>query len=132
MATIAEILAHSWPGAEWTIAGDDYDSLQWFTSTVTKPTEAEIRAFDSEVTAAIADRDKKDRQQRALDDAPDYLLRALETLIHGMAEIRRVVNDIRSTVVPAAHTGDFTAWDSDVVAKIVALRQKVTDLRNID
>lgn len=132
MATISEILSYAFPNAEWVITGDDYDSLQWLTPGVVKPTEAELRAISTEVDGVVADRDKRNRQQQALADAPDYMLCAIETLIQGMAEIRRVINDVRSTVVPAAHTGDFTEWDSDIIAKIVSLRQKVIDLRNLD
>lgn len=132
MATIAEILANNWPGTEWTITGDDYDSLQWFSSGTSKPTEQEIRDLSSATDTVLAERNRKNRQQQALNDAPDYLLHAIEVLIRGLVEIRRVVNDVRSTVVPAAHSGEFTAWDSDVGHQNATLLQKVIDLRNIE
>lgn len=132
MATIAEILQRFWAGAEWTIEEDDYETLNWLPENgPTKPTEAEIRAHSAEVDALLADEGQRQRQQRALNDAPDYLLKTIETLIEGMVEIRRVVNDIRSTAVTAAHTGSYTAWDTAIVAKIAALRQRVIDLRQV-
>lgn len=132
MATIPQILSCFWQGAEWRVDGDEYATLDWAAAnTLPKPTESEIRARSSEADVIIADTEQRARQQRAMIDAPDYLLKAIEILIEGMVEIRRVVNDIRTTTIPAAHTGDFTTWDSSTVAKIAALRQKVIDLRNV-
>jgi hypothetical protein len=48
MATLSQILSRRWPGAEWTIAGDDYASLAWL-SPGDPPAEAEIRALSAEV-----------------------------------------------------------------------------------
>lgn len=132
MATIPQILAAHWQGQQWTIDEDDYATLQWDGgNSIPKPTEAEIRGFSDEVDATLADQSRRARQQRSMSDAPDYLLKVVETLIDGMVEIRRVVNDIRSTVVAQAHTGSFTAWDNNIVSRIAALKQKVTDLRNV-
>ena len=134
MATIPEILQYIYPGTEWTIEEDDYATLVWGPSNTPaiKPSEAEIRANSEAVDVLVQAADKQARQQRAMADAPDYLLRAIEILIEGMIEIRRVVNDIRNTTLDQAHAGDFTTWDTAVVNKIAALRQKVIDLRNLD
>ena len=134
MATIPQILQYVYPGTEWTIDEDDYATLVWGPSNTpsTKPDEAEIRANSEAVDVLVAAADKQARQQRALADAPDYMLRAFEIYIEGLIEIRRVVNDIRNTMVAQAHTGDFTAWDTAVVNKIAAMRQKLLDKRNID
>ena len=132
MATIPEILQRTWPGTEWTIDEDNYETLIWPAgNAVAKPTESDIRSHSDAVDALLADETQRSRQQQALQDAPDYLLKAIETLIEGMIEIRRAVNDIRNTMVGAAHTGSFTEWDAAIVSKIAALRQKVIDLRNI-
>jgi hypothetical protein len=132
MASIAEILPRFWANQEWSIDEDNFLTLDWAPgNTLPKPTEGEIRAHSDEVDALLADEAQRDRQQRALADAPDYLLKAIEIMIDGMIEIRRVVNDIRSTAVGAAHTGSYTTWDATVVSKMAALKQKVTDLRNV-
>ena len=132
MATIAQILPRFWAGAEWSIDGDNYGTLAWAAgNSLTKPTESEIRAHSAEVDVLISGEQQRYRQQAAMNDTPDYMLRVIETLIDGMIEIRRVVNDARSTAVAAAHTGSYTAWDSTVVSKLTALKQKVTDLRNV-
>lgn len=132
MATIAQILAAHWPGQQWTIDEDNYSTLTWDGgNTRPKPSEAEIRGFSDQVDATVADQAQRSRQQRAMVDAPDYLLKVVETLIDGMVEIRRVINDMRSTIVAQAHTGSFTAWDNNVVSRLAALKQRVQDLRNI-
>lgn len=48
MATIGDILARKWPGAEWTLSEDDYASLSWL-SEGEAPAEQDIRAFSDEV-----------------------------------------------------------------------------------
>jgi len=50
------ILQTNYAGAEWSISGNDYDTLEWY-STSTKPTQAELDAawpqvnYDNQVTA---------------------------------------------------------------------------------
>ena len=54
MATIAQILGKKWPDASWSMYGDDYNTLNWTAqNTLPKPTEAEIRAFDAEVSLEL-------------------------------------------------------------------------------
>lgn len=54
MATIAQILGKKWPETIWTINGDNYNQLTWHEeNTLPKPTEAEIRAFDAEVSLEL-------------------------------------------------------------------------------
>src|SRR6266542_4099295 len=106
MATIAQILSEFWPGQVWRIDEDNYATLNWLiTNPMAKPTEAAVRARSAEVDVLIASRAQLARQQQALNDSPDYLLKAVEVIIEGMIEIRRVLNDVRSTVVSGAHTG---------------------------
>lgn len=54
MATIADILTKKWPGSSWSIFADDYNTLNWTEqNTIPKPTEAEIRAYDVEVSLEL-------------------------------------------------------------------------------
>lgn len=132
MAYISAILPYFWPGTEWTIDEDDYNTLRWAPSNVlAKPTEGEIRSHSDAVDALISDEEQRRRQQRGMADSPDYLLKAIEVIVQGMMEIRRVVDDIRSTAVAQAHTGTYTAWDANIASKTSALAQKVRDLRQI-
>lgn len=55
MATIADILPIKWPNMGWSISGDDYETLMWYSPTP-QPTEAEIRAFSNEVDLILAER----------------------------------------------------------------------------
>ena len=50
---IVMILTRRYPGAEWTLSGDDYTGLTWLSDTP-KPTKAELEALWSDVQAEIA------------------------------------------------------------------------------
>jgi hypothetical protein len=56
MTDYAAVLTANYPGAEWSISGNDYDTLEWFSAS-TKPTQAELDAawpqvdYDNQVTA---------------------------------------------------------------------------------
>jgi hypothetical protein len=54
MANLAQILTKKYLGWEWTVSEDDYNSLIWYPgNTLPKPTEAELRAFDAEVSLEL-------------------------------------------------------------------------------
>ena len=53
MATIGDILARRWPGAQWTMTEDDYSSLHWMAGGE-PPAEQDIRAFSAEVDVLMA------------------------------------------------------------------------------
>jgi hypothetical protein len=56
MTDYAAVLTANYPGAEWSISGNDYDTLEWYSAS-TKPTQAELDAawpqvdYDNQVTA---------------------------------------------------------------------------------
>ena len=43
MTDYAAVLIANYPGAQWTISGNDYDTLEWYDDTP-KPTQAELDA----------------------------------------------------------------------------------------
>jgi len=132
MAVISDILSEIWPGKEWSITEDDYSTLVWFESnSIPKPLESEIRSHSSAVDAIVADKRQRARQQAGLIDSTDYLLKVIETFVDALIETRRVINTDRSTIVAQAHTGSFTTWDTNVVARLTAIKQRVDNLRNI-
>ena len=54
MANFIEILTKRYPNTSWTCGADDYNTLVWYPeNTVPKPTEAELRAFDAEVSLEL-------------------------------------------------------------------------------
>lgn len=54
MANLVQILSKKYAGTEWTITGDDYNSLVWYpNNSIAKPTEEELRAFDAEVSLEL-------------------------------------------------------------------------------
>ena len=56
MTDYVAVLTANYPGAQWVISGNDYDTLQWFSETP-KPTQAELDAawpqvdYDNQVAA---------------------------------------------------------------------------------
>jgi len=48
MTNYLAVLTANYPGAQWVISGNDYDTLQWFSETP-KPTQAELDAQWPEV-----------------------------------------------------------------------------------
>ena len=51
---IATILTRRYPGAEWTLDGDDYTGLTWLSDTA-KPTKSALEKLWAEVQQEIAD-----------------------------------------------------------------------------
>ncbi len=43
MTNYVEVLQTNYPGAEWSISANDYDTLEWYSAS-TKPTQAELDA----------------------------------------------------------------------------------------
>lgn len=115
MATLAEILARKWPGAQWTIHGDDYARLEWLSgNAVPKPREEEIRAKAAEVDAEIeAERRAVMRREAILGDA-DRLFLALEVLA-------RAVDELQALQPLATRTAPVDA----LITKLVEIRSKV-------
>ena len=71
MTDMAFTLAHSHPGSEWTLDGDDYSGLKWLSDTP-KPTEQEITdAYPLAVKAVAA---KEKARIKALADARAFAL----------------------------------------------------------
>ena len=54
MIDYALILITNYPGAQWSLTGNDYDTLQWYDDTP-KPTQAELDAAWPAVQQAQAD-----------------------------------------------------------------------------
>lgn len=131
MATLAQILSRRFPRNQWTLQEDDYSTLDWDAGNpAPKPAEAEIRALSDEVDDDLAQENRKRRQQQALMvDNVDAVLRALEIIIKGQAELYRVVNDLRGKVQPAALSGTLTSYDSAVIQAVSALRTRIDEIR---
>jgi hypothetical protein len=71
MIDIAFTLAHSHPGSEWILDGDDYAGLTWLSDTP-KPTEQEITDAYPLAVKALADKEKA--RLKALSDARAFAL----------------------------------------------------------
>jgi len=53
MIDYVEILSVNYPTAQWTITGNDYDTLQWYSDTP-KPTQAELDALAAPTETSVA------------------------------------------------------------------------------
>jgi len=53
MTDYAAVLQTNYPGTEWALSNNDYDTLQWFSDTP-KPTQAELDAAWPDAQAKIA------------------------------------------------------------------------------
>jgi len=71
MTNIGLTLAHSHPGSEWTLDGDDYAGLTWLSDTP-KPTEQEITDAYPVAVKAVASKEKA--RIKALADARAFAL----------------------------------------------------------
>lgn len=131
MATIAEIISRHWPGNLWSMDVDDYATLVWEQGNPdAKPLEATIRALSATTDAEIAVENRERRQQVAMLDRMDAVLKALEVLVRGEYEIVRVLNDLRGKILSSALSGTLTTYDSTVVNAVTSLRDKLQQIRD--
>lgn len=56
-----QILTINYPGAQWAINGNDYDTLQWFSETPPKPTQEELDALWPSTQDQLAKNDCKSK-----------------------------------------------------------------------
>lgn len=87
MANIAQILQYKWPGAEWSIEDDDYETLVWLSSNIPKPTESEIRQYNNDVVQLINEERKAERQRDKFASRPDSLIMAVDVLADNLKQI---------------------------------------------
>lgn len=93
MAGISEILSKKWRGAQWSLRGDDYSTLTWESvNKLPKPTEAEIRAFSTEVDAILIDESDRSYQQRVFIEL-DGFLTCMETLMKALDEVQGKIGE---------------------------------------
>jgi len=87
MASLADILARKWPGARWSLRGDDYATLRW-TGEGPPPSEQDIRRQAAEVDAVMAEEARARHAQAALLGEPGALLVALGELAAAVADLQ--------------------------------------------
>ena len=59
MAKLAEAINLYNPNAQWTLLGDDYETLDWHSVDIAKPTKAELETLLLEVEANKAQQEAK-------------------------------------------------------------------------
>lgn len=102
---LAEMLALGFPGAQWSITGDDYATLQWDAGNVAaKPTEAAIRAFHDQAVAAFTLSQRRRRQNQSFwDQRPDAQLAVIEIIVASFANLyQNLPASVRNALDPQA------------------------------
>ena len=69
MAKLAEAINLYNPKAQWTLLGDDYDTLDWHSVDIAKPTKAELENLLSQVEANKAQQEAKAATDKAAAEA---------------------------------------------------------------
>lgn len=120
MATLTDILQWKYPGAEWSIQGQDYATLVWApTNTLTKPTLTELQGFSAEVDGLIAQAMRQDRQRERLLET-DRLLVALSALTDALVDVR---GKLRSTALSSALDGQITT-------RLNSIKTRIDEIKN--
>lgn len=65
MAKLAEAINLYNPKAQWTLLGDDYDTLDWHSVDIAKPTKAELENLLSQVDSHKAQEEAKAEADKA-------------------------------------------------------------------
>src|SRR5215207_2176781 len=120
MATLTEILQYKYAGAQWSIQGQDYDTLVWYpANTLAKPTLSEMQGFSAEVDGLIAQALRQDRQRDRL-FAADQLLLALSGLADALVDIR---SKMKSTSLNVA-------LDTAITTRLTTIKTKIDEIKN--
>lgn len=119
MATIAEILQYKWPGSEWSIEGDDYGTLNWISTDIPKPTQAEIRQHNGAVEQLIAAQRKAERKRDRLMEAPEAMLQMVDIL-------SETLQDVINSLKPASVSKTIN------VVRLNQLIDKINSIKNLD
>jgi hypothetical protein len=77
--TIGDAIHSLLPNAEFSVSGNDYDRIEWYSENIPKPTLAEI---DAELQRLQADHDRKDYQRQRADAYPS-IEEQLDLMFHG-------------------------------------------------
>jgi hypothetical protein len=127
MATISQILAKRWPGREWTISGDDYNTLIWGhmedgqlvnTNPEPKPSLAEILAFSDDVDLEIAvDRRDEERDAFLQDTSPGQFFKAIDVITDYLAALHQALPGNVRSQIPAT-----------VVNRMQAMRNRINQI----
>lgn len=77
--TIGDALHSLRPEAEFSVSGNSYEQIEWYSENIPKPTLAEV---DAELQRLQAEYDRKDYQRQRAEAYPT-IEEQLDTLFHG-------------------------------------------------
>lgn len=80
MADITHAISSLYPTACWQIVGEDYSTLEWYSTNIPKPTQEEVEA---EVARLQADWDRREYQRVRAEQYPS-IAEQLDMLWHAM------------------------------------------------
>lgn len=91
-----EVLA---PGAKWNLWDQDYNTLEWFSEDITKPTRAQVDAKIAELQAAEPMRILRKERDRLIAET-DWWVLADRTPTDEQLAYRQALRDLPSTATP--------------------------------
>lgn len=83
--TIGDALHSLRPSAEFSVSGDKYEQIEWYSENIPKPTLQEV---DAELQRLQAEHDRKDYQRQRARAYPS-IEEQLDTLFHGGYDVWR-------------------------------------------
>lgn len=94
------------PNAGWTIMSDDYNSLQWFTPNIPKPTLVDLQAKVTELQTEEPLRLLRIERDRRLAEVDWMVIRAVSTNQPISSELATYMQELRDLTTTATPTLD--------------------------
>ena len=102
---IIEAIRKLAPDAEWVLSGDDLSGLEWLSTDIARPTDAEINAKIAELQAAEPLRLLREERNRLIAET-DWWASSDLTMTQEQIEYRQALRDITNTY----QTLDTVVW----------------------
>ena len=102
---ISHALLHLVPQAQWAISGESYSGIQWFDSSVTKPTESALNTKVDELNAAEPLRLLRIERDKRL-AACDWRASSDLTISNGWKTYRQALRDLPASATPKLDSRD--------------------------
>ena len=96
---ILQALKHLTPEAQWSMNGEDYNQLQWYSPDIPKPTRAQVEAKIQELKAAEPMRLLRVERDRLLAET-DWWAVSDRTMTSEQSSYRQALRDLPDTATP--------------------------------
>jgi hypothetical protein len=115
--TISQALYTLVPKAEWSITGDDYSTIQWFSDNIAQPTkeavEAEVARLEAQAPLDVCKKQAKkllaDTDWSVLADAAASLVNQADFITYRAAVRALVINPVANPSFPTVPTAQWSS-----------------------